>query len=314
MRSIGTSDLRIHPLALGGNPFGWTADRTASEQVLDTFVAGGGNFVDTADGYSHWAPGNQGGESETLIGEWMAGRRNRDAMVIATKVSTHPQFKGLSARNVAAAAEASLKRLRTDRIDLYYAHFDDETVPLEETVGAFDALVRAGKVRFVGISNYAPARIEEWFRIARANGFALPVALQPQYNLVARGVYEKTLAPLAERHRLGVFPYYSLASGFLTGKYRSPADAEGTPRGGGVKKYLAPEGLRVLEALDAVAAAHRASATTVALAWLLAKPTITAPLASVSRASQLPDLLAAPGLRLTGDEVARLDEASKPFA
>ncbi|MES2645150.1 MAG: aldo/keto reductase [Myxococcota bacterium] len=314
MPKIGMSDLEIFPLALGGNPFGWTADTPAAEAILDGFVAGGGNFVDTADAYSAWAPGNQGGESETILGAWMKARGNRGRMVIATKVGAHPKFKGLAAATILAAADASLKRLQTDRIDLYYAHFDDPGTPLLETLGAFDQLVRAGKVRHVGISNYTPDRIAAWLRIARAHGFALPVALQPHYNLVHRGLFERDLAPLAAENHLAVFPYYSLASGFLTGKYRSAEDARGAARGSAVAKYLTNEGFGVIDALAAVAQAHGASITTVALAWLLAKPAITAPLASVSRPSQLSDLLAAARLRLTPDEVTRLDEASASFA
>lgn len=314
MRAIGTSGLRIYPLALGGNTFGWTADEAASTEILDAFVAGGGNFVDTADSYSAWVPGNAGGESETILGGWMAARKNRGAMVIATKVSQHPQLKGLSARTIAAAAEASLRRLQTDHIDLYFAHYDDTATPLEETVAAFDALVRAGKVRHVGLSNYSATRIEKWIRIATENGFALPIALQPHYNLVARASYEQNIAPIATQHRLGVFPYYSLASGFLTGKYRSRADAEGARRNVAVSRHLNDDGLRVVAALEDVARARKTAIAAVALAWLLQKPTITAPLASTSKASQLPELLAAPRLALTPAEVARLDEASKPFA
>ena len=314
MRAIGTTDLRIYPLALGGNTFGWTADEATSQEILDAFVASGGNFVDTADSYSAWVPGNAGGESETILGTWMAARKNRGSMVIATKVSQHPQFKGLSPRNVAAAAEASLRRLQTDRIDLYFAHYDDTATPLEETVAAFDALVRAGKVRHVGLSNYSATRIEKWIRIATEHGFALPVALQPHYNLVARASFEQNLAPIAAQHRLGVFPYYSLASGFLTGKYRARSDAEGARRSVAVSRHLNDDGLRVITALDEIATARKVSIATTALAWLLHKPTITAPLASVSKAAQLPELMAARRLALTATEVARLDEASKPFA
>lgn len=314
MRTIGQTTLRIHPLVLGGNTFGWTADKETSEAVLDTFVAGGGNCVDTADAYSAWVPGHVGGESETILGDWMAARKNRDAMVVATKVGAHPKLKGLAPRTIAAAAEASLKRLRTDYIDIYFAHYDDESTPLVEASGAFDALVRAGKVRYVGLSNFAPERISAWMRVAREQGHALPVVLQPHYNLVARGNYEQKLVPLVTEFGLGVFPYFSLASGFLSGKYRSAADATGAARSGGVAKYLTPEGFRVLDALAAVASAHGVSMTTAALAWLLAKPTITAPLASVSRVAQLPDLLASSKVTLSTDEVRRLDEASASFA
>lgn len=313
MRTIGSSDLKIHPLALGGNTFGWTSDKADSEAVLDGFTAAGGNFIDTADGYSAWVPGNEGGESETIIGEWMKSRGNRDQVVIATKVSTHPKFQGLGAGNILDAADCSLDRLQTDHIDLYYAHYDDPETPLLESIAAFDQLVKAGKVRYVGLSNYTPDRIAEWMRICTENNFTVPVALQPHYNLVHRADFERGYAPLAAGHGLAVFPYFSLASGFLTGKYRSAGDAEGRPRGAGVARYLTDEGFGVISALDEVAGARGASITTAALAWLLAKPTITAPLASASRPEQLADLFAAAELQLTAGEVDRLDEASKTF-
>jgi aryl-alcohol dehydrogenase-like predicted oxidoreductase len=310
MTSIGHSDLDVFPLNLGGNTFGWTSTRDQSFAVLDAFAAGGGNFVDTADGYSAWVPGNSGGESETIIGEWMTARGNRDAVVVGTKVSQHPSFKGLAAANVAAAADASLARLATDRIDIYYAHFDDATVPLAETVGAFNDLVLAGKVRFVGVSNYSAERIEEWFTIAAREGYALPVALQPHYNLVRREPYETELAPLVAAHGLGVMPYFSLASGFLTGKYRTEADLAGKARGQGVGQYLDERGLRVIAALEAVAGERGVSIPTVALAWLRAKPGIVAPIASATTPGQVGELLAAASVDLTADEVASLDAAS----
>jgi len=314
MRRIGDSDLEIYPLGLGGNTFGNTTDREASERVLDAFVDAGGNHIDTADSYSAWVPGNRGGESETILGEWMRSRRNRHSLVIATKVGAHPEFRGLAPDNIARAAEASLRRLRTDYVDLYYAHYDDEGQPIEEIAPAFDRLVREGKVRYVGISNFDPARSAAWVRFARENGLAVPVALQPEYNLVARRNYERNIAPLAEAEGLGVLPYFGLASGFLTGKYRTPADLEGRPRGRAVARYLNDDGLRVISALEAIAAARETAIATVALAWLLAKPTVTAPLASATRVEQLAELMAAPRLELTADEVARLDEASAPFA
>jgi aryl-alcohol dehydrogenase-like predicted oxidoreductase len=314
MRRIGDSDLEIYPLGLGGNTFGNTTDREASERVLDAFVDAGGNHIDTADSYSAWVPGNRGGESETILGEWMRSRRNRHSLVIATKVGAHPEFRGLAPDNIARAAEASLRRLRTDYVDLYYAHYDDEGQPIEEIAPAFDRLVREGKVRYVGISNFDPARSAAWVRFARENGLAVPVALQPEYNLVARRNYERNIAPLAEAEGLGVLPYFGLASGFLTGKYRTPADLEGRPRGRAVARYLNDDGLRVISALEAIAAARETAIATVALAWLLAKPTVTAPLASATSVEQLAELVAAPGLELTADEVARLDEASTPFA
>jgi len=314
MRRIGGSDLEIYPLGLGGNTFGNTTDQEASERVLDAFIDAGGNHIDTADSYSAWVPGNRGGESETILGEWMRSRKNRHSLVLATKVGAHPEFKGLAPENIVRAAEASLRRLQTDYVDLYYAHYDDEGRPIEEIAPAFDRLVRDGKVRYVAILNFEPSRSEEWIRFARENGLAVPVALQPEYNLVARRNYEANVAPLAEAEGLGVLPYFGLASGFLTGKYRTPADLEGRPRGRSVAKYLNDDGLRVISALETVAAAREAAIATVALAWLLAKPTVTAPLASATRVEQLAELMAAPGLELTADEVERLDEASAPFA
>lgn len=314
MRRIGNSDLEIYPLGLGGNTFGNTTDPEASERVLDAFVDAGGNHVDTADSYSAWVPGNRGGESETILGDWMRRRRNRHSMIIATKVGAHPEYEGLAPSNIVRAAEASLRRLRTDYIDLYYAHYDDEGVAIEEIAAAFDRLVRDGKVRYVGVSNLSPERIEAWIRVAGENGLAVPVAIQPEYNLVSRRNYEENVAPLAERHGLGVLPYFGLASGFLTGKYRTPADLEGRPRGRAVAKYLNEDGLRVVDALESVAAERDATPATVALAWLLAKPNISAPLASANSIEQLSQLVAAPELELSADEVARLDEASRPFA
>lgn len=310
---IGASDLSIAPLALGGNVFGWTADRETSFEVLDRFLAGGGNFIDTADGYSHWAPGHTGGESETLIGEWLTARGNRDDVVIATKVSTHPDFLGLSASNVRAAAEASLSRLQTDHIDLYYAHFDDADTPLEETVEAFSKLVDDGKVRAIGVSNYTAERIAEWFRIARAGGFHLPVALQPHYNLVERDFESNGLREVAEREGLAVFPYFALAKGFLSGKYRAADDATATgasPRAGEAVGYLDDRGRAVLDALDEVSASHQVSVAAVALAWLRAQPTVAAPIASARSTSQLPALLDSITLTLTVGELRRLTAAS----
>jgi len=310
MPTIGSSDLSIFPLALGGNTFGWTSNESTSEAVLDAFTAQGGNFIDTADGYSAWVDGNSGGESETIIGSWMAKRGNRHDVVIGTKVSQHPEFRGLSAANVAAASTASLARLGTDYIDLYYAHFDDASTPLEETVAAFNDLVVAGTVRYIGLSNYSPARIAEWFAIAESNGFATPVALQPQYNLVHRQAFERDIAPLAEKHALGVVPYFALAAGFLTGKYRSRDDLAGAARGQMAGGYFSDEGLAVVSALDEIAAANNTEVATVALAWLQAKPTVVAPIASARVVEQLDSLMAAAFLTLTDAELARLDEVS----
>jgi aryl-alcohol dehydrogenase-like predicted oxidoreductase len=304
---LGTSQLSVFPLNLGGNVFGWTADRQVSFNILDGYRAAGGNFVDTADGYSAWVPGNSGGESERIIGEWQQLRGNRDELVIATKVSHHPDFPGLSASNIAAAADASLERLRTDRIDLYYAHFDDQSVPLEETVTALSQLVDAGKVRYLGISNYSASRIAEWFEIVAAKGLHRPVALQPHYNLVERS-YEGSLRTIAEKEQLAVLPYYSLASGFLTGKYREGATVD-SPRAGGAERYLKKHEA-LLPVLDEVAAAHGVSVATVSLAWLRSQPTVVAPIASARTVEQLPDLLDSATLELSADELTALSDAS----
>ncbi|WP_085368702.1 aldo/keto reductase [Leifsonia sp. NCR5] len=308
-RTIGSSDLSVFPLSLGGNVFGWTADRDTSFAVLDGYVAAGGNFVDTADGYSAWVPGNTGGDSERILGQWFQARGNRDDVVLATKVSQHPDFKGLAGDNILRAADASLERLGSDHIDLYYAHFDDETVPLEETVAALSSLVDAGKVRYIGISNYSPERIEEWFRITEAEGLHRAVALQPHYNLVERD-FEQKYRALAERENLGVVPYFALAAGFLTGKYRDGVTVD-SARAAGASKYLDDRGRAVLDALDSVAAAHDASVASVALAWLAAQPTVVAPIASARTLDQLPDLLASVTLDLTDDELDALSGASE---
>jgi aryl-alcohol dehydrogenase-like predicted oxidoreductase len=307
-RTIGNSDLSVYPLSLGGNVFGWTADRDTSFDVLDAYTAAGGNFVDTADGYSAWVPGNTGGDSERIIGEWFDARGNRDDVVLATKVSQHPDFKGLAGDNILRAADASLQRLHTDHIDLYYAHFDDQTVPLAETVAALSSLVDAGKVRYIGISNYSPERVEEWFRITEAEGLHRAVALQPHYNLVERD-FEEAYRPIAERENLGVVPYFALAAGFLTGKYRDGVEVD-SPRAAGASKYLDDRGRAVLAALDDVAEARNASVATIALAWLAAQPTVVAPISSARNLQQLPDLIASVELQLTPDEIDALGDAA----
>lgn len=310
MTRIGNSDLHVLPLSLGGNVFGWTADRDASFAVLDAFVAGGGDFIDTADGYSAWVPGNSGGESETILGEWLASRKPAN-VVVATKVSQHPDFRGLSAANVRKAAEASLARLGVDALDLYYAHFDDETVPLEETVAAFGQLVSDGLVKNVAVSNYTAERIREWIAIAQRTGVALPVAVQPHYNLVHRNEVEESIIPVGQEFGLGLVPYYSLASGFLTGKYRSTDTAgQDSPRAEGAAKYATEAGLRIIDALEEIGAAHAASITATSLAWLRAQPTVVAPIASARTVEQVPDLLAGARLELTADELQRLNDVS----
>ncbi|MGW4551705.1 aldo/keto reductase [Streptomyces violaceorubidus] len=310
LRKLGSSDLEVFPLALGGNVFGWTADRDRSFAVLDAYTAAGGNFVDTADVYSAWVDGNSGGESETVLGQWLASRGNRDDVVLATKVSQHPQYPGLSAANIKAAADASLRRLGTDHIDLYYTHFDQPEVPVEEIIGALDELVKAGKVRHIAASNISAERLAASLEFSDREGLARYVALQPHYNLVSRDTYEGELLDLAERSGLAAVPYYALASGFLTGKYR-PGTSVDSPRAGGAAKHLETErGRRVLAALDEIAEAHDAPVATVALAWLAARPTVAAPIASARTVEQLPALLGVAELRLTEDEVGRLTRAS----
>ncbi|MBN9187165.1 aldo/keto reductase [Microbacterium sp.] len=310
MTRIGRSDLDILPLSLGGNVFGWTADRDASFEILDAFHAGGGDFIDTADAYSAWVPGHSGGESETILGEWLAARRPSN-VVVATKVSQHPDFRGLSAKNVRAAAEASLKRLGIDTIDLYYAHFDDASVPLEETVAAFGDLVRDGLVRYTAVSNYSAERIRECIGLAEAAGTALPVAVQPHYNLVHRNEVEESIIPVAEEFGLSLVPYSALASGFLTGKYRSTDPAgQSSPRAGGAAKYATPQGLSIIDALESIGSAHGASVSATALAWLRMQPTVAAPIASASKVDQVADLLVSARLDLTPDELAELDRVS----
>ncbi|QRY40329.1 aldo/keto reductase [Microbacterium hominis] len=310
MTRIAHTDIDVFPLALGGNVFGWTADREESFRILDAFHAGGGTFIDTADSYSAWAPGHSGGESETIIGAWLAERGHGD-VTVATKVSQHPQFTGLAASTVRAAAEASLERLGVESIDLYYAHFDDAETPLEETVAAFGQLVSDGLVRYTAVSNYSADRIREWVRIARELGVAEPVAIQPHYNLVHRET-EDDIVPVAEEFGLSLVPYFSLAKGFLTGKYRSTdAAAHDTPRAQGAAVYATPQGLQIIQVLERIGKAHDVSIAATALGWLRAKPTVVAPIASASKLSQVADLLDGGRVELTADEVAELDEVSE---
>ena len=309
MTKIGTTSLDVFPLCLGGNVFGWTADEKQSFAVLDAYADAGGNFIDTADVYSAWAPGNSGGESETILGRWMAERRNRGGMVIATKVGMFPGLGGLSAKTIRAAAEGSLRRLRTDHIDLDYAHKDDAAAPLEETLREFDALVREGKVRHIAASNYTEPRLSEALAVSSRLGLARFVALQPHYNLVRRAEYEGGPAGLCAREGLACFPYYALASGFLTGKYRSGAKVE-SARAPGAAKYLDEKGLRILAALDAIAGERGTTVASVALAWLLTRPAVVAPIASARTPDQLAGLLPAVSLRLTPGEQRRLNDAS----
>ncbi|MFF5518349.1 aldo/keto reductase [Streptomyces coeruleorubidus] len=310
LRKFGSSDLEVFPLALGGNVFGWTADEAQSFAVLDAYTAAGGNFVDSADVYSAWADGNQGGESETVLGKWLTSRGNRADVVVATKVSQHPEFQGLSAANIKAAADASLRRLGTDYIDLYYTHYDKPEVPVEEIIGALDELVTAGKVRYIAASNISAERLRASLEFSDREGLARYVALQPHYNLVSRDTYEGELQDLAARTGLAAVPYYALASGFLTGKYR-PGTSVDSARAGGAAQHLETErGRRVLAALDEIAAAHDVPVATVALAWLAAQPTVVAPIASARTVEQLPALIGVGELTLTEAELGRLTEAS----
>jgi aryl-alcohol dehydrogenase (NADP+) len=304
MPKLDGTDLDVFPLCLGGNVFGWTADEAASFAVLDAYAAAGGNFIDTADTYMR----PHMGTSETIIGRWLVARGNRDQMVIATKVGSDG---GLSARNVAEHAEGSLRRLQTDRIDLYYSHKDDLAVPVEETLGAFDALVQAGKVRHIGASNLSGERVVESLRASARDGLARYVALQPHYNLVERERYEREYAPIVAEHDLAVAPYYALAKGFLTGKYREGWPAVDSPRAEAARAYLDERGRAVLDDLDEIAADHGVTMAAVALAWLKSRPGVVAPIASARNVEQLDHLLPMAELTLTGDELARLETSSR---
>jgi aryl-alcohol dehydrogenase-like predicted oxidoreductase len=311
-RKLGNSGLEVAPLVLGGNVFGWTIDEPASFQVLDAFVAAGFNFVDTADMYSTWKPGNKGGESETILGNWMRKSGNRKKVLIATKVGMDlgAGRKGLSKDYILRAGEESLRRLQTDYIDLYQAHTDDTTVPLQETLEAFGQLVKQGKVRAIGASNYTAPRLSEALEVSKKDGLPRYESLQPLYNLYDRADYEATLEPVCRENGIGVIPYYSLASGFLTGKYRSEADLEKSQRGAGVKKYLNARGFRILEALDQVAKKYNSTPAQISLAWLLTRPTITAPISSATSVTQLRELLDATKVNLDRESIDLLDQAS----
>lgn len=311
-RQLGDTDLHIYPIAFGGNVFGWTIDEKKSFEILDAFTGAGFNFIDTADVYSRWAPGNSGGESEAIIGNWLEKQGNRDKIVLATKVGSDmgDGKKGLKKDYIIQAAEASLKRLKTDYIDLYQTHFDEESTPVEETLEAYQQLIKDGKVRYVGTSNMSRERITESLQAAQEHGFPLYQTLQPHYNLYEREGYESTYEPIALANKLGVITYFSLSSGFLTGKYRSEADFSKSARGGGMEKYLNDRGFKILAALDEVAAKFSTTPTTVALAWLINRPGITAPIVSATSVSQLDGIIAAPNLELTADDVAFLTAES----
>lgn len=308
---ISNTDLEIAPLNFGGNVFGWTLNEEQSFGILDAFVDKGFNFIDTADTYAWWVNGT-GGQSETIIGKWMKSRNNRDKIILATKVGSETKEHGydISRRHILKSVDESLQRLQTDHIDLYYTHFDDNKTPVAETLGAYDELIKAGKVKYIAASNLSPERLVASFEASEKNNLPRYVALQPHYNLVEREKYEQQYAPLVKQYDLTVFPYWSLAAGFLTGKYRSEADFNKSARGAGASKYLNEKGLSVLAALDYIAAAHNSTPATIALAWLLAQPNIGAPVVSATSNSQLEDLFAAVDLQLTPAELAKLEQAS----
>lgn len=310
-RNLGHSNIKVAPLMFGGNVFGWTLDEAQSFEILDAFMAAGFDFIDTADVYSRFIPGNQGGESETILGKWMKARGNRSRVILSTKVGMDmgDGQQGLSKDYIFKAVEASLRRLQTDYIDLYQAHLDDEKTPLTETLEAFGLLIKQGKVRVIGASNYTPKRLEEALKVSKEHNLPAYQSLQPLYNLYDRAAYEDGLQAVCQKHGLGVIPYFALASGFLTGKYRTGADCN-SARGGLVKRYLDERGLRILAALDTVAKDKATSPAVIALAWLMARPTITAPIASATSLAQLQGLIQATQISLDQASVELLNQAS----
>jgi aryl-alcohol dehydrogenase-like predicted oxidoreductase len=311
-RELGRSGILVSPFCFGGNVFGWTADQKQSFELLDAYVDSGLEFIDTADVYSKWVPGNTGGESETIIGNWLKKSGKRDKVIIATKVGKPmgDGKQGLSKAYITKAVEDSLKRLQTDHIDLYQSHDDDQNTPLEETMATFTDLIKQGKFRAVGASNFTAARFKEALDVSKANNLARYETLQPEYNLYDREGYEKDLEPLCVENNIGVITFYSLASGFLSGKYRSEADLSKSQRGGGVKKYLNDRGFKILKALDEVAAQYKTTPASVAIAWVIARPGITAPIASATSVKQLHDTTQAVHLKLDAQAIALLTEAS----
>jgi aryl-alcohol dehydrogenase-like predicted oxidoreductase len=312
-RKLGNTDIMAAPLTLGGNVFGWTIDETTSFNILDGFTTAGFNLVDTADVYSRWKPGNTGGESETIIGNWMKERNNRSEIIVATKVASDmgDGKKGLSKKYILQAVEASLKRLQTDYIDLYQTHWDDADTPIEETLQAYHQLVKEGKVRWIGASNLSPERLTASLKISKEKGYPVYQTFQPEYNLLERAGFEKELEAICIQNNLGVINYYSLASGFLAGKYRSEADFKKSVRGGGAKKYLNEKGRKILAALDKIAEQTNSTPASVAIAWLIARPSVTAPIASATNAGQLKSLTDAAELNLTKEAIALLNDASE---
>ena len=312
-RRLGRSSLMVAPLTFGCNVFGWTADQAMSFKLLDGFLAAGFNFIDTADVYARWVPDNSGGESETIIGNWLKARGGRDKVILATKfgIEMAPDKKGLSRTYMMKAVEDSLRRLQTDYIDLYQSHRDDPETPQEETLAAYQELIQQGKVRVIGASNYTAPRLAEALEISRKTGLPRYETLQPLYSLVERSAFEGPLEEVCLKEQVSVIGYYSLASGFLTGKYRSVADTEGKARGSRVQTYMNEKGFRTLAALDEVAAAHKAKPGQIALAWLIARPSVAAPIASATNLEQLAELVKVPEITLTPAEIERIDVASR---
>jgi aryl-alcohol dehydrogenase-like predicted oxidoreductase len=311
-RKLGQSGLEVSPLCFGGNVFGWTVDEATSFELLDAFIASGCNFIDTADVYSKWVPGHSGGESETIVGKWLKRSGKRAQVIVATKVGMEmgPARKGLSKKYILQSVEDSLRRLQTDYIDLYQSHTDDPDAPLDETLETYQSLIKQGKVKAIGASNYSAQRLSQALDTSRQHGYPAYQSLQPLYNLCERAGFEQELEGLCLQQGVGVIGYFSLASGFLTGKYRSTADLGKSPRGQGVKKYLNERGFGILAALDEVAAQYSATPAQIALAWLIARPSVTAPIASATSLKQLKELTAAVDLELDRDSIARLDRAS----
>lgn len=310
-RNLGNSDLLVTPIAFGGNVFGWTINEQTSFGILDRFSEAGFNLVDTANVYSRWKPGNQGGESETIIGNWLKSRNNRQQVTIATKVGADiGTGKDISKANILKEVDNSLKRLQTDYIDLYFSHYDDEKTPVEETLEAYDELIKAGKVRWIGASNFSAARLKESLDTSKRLGLPKYEVYQPEYNLYNRQQYETEYEPIVQEYQLGVTNYYALASGFLSGKYRSEADLNKSQRGGGIKSFLNERGFKILEALDQVAERQGSQPASIAIAWLIARPSVTAPIASVTSIEQLKDLEHAANLKLSAEDIQLLDQAS----
>ncbi len=311
-RQLGDTKLQVYPVTFGGNVFGWTIDEKTSFEILDAFIGAGFNFIDTADVYSRWAEGNKGGESETVIGNWLHKNKNRDRVIIATKVGSDmgDGKKGLSKKNILKAAEDSLKRLKTDYIDLYQTHFDDEATPIEETLDAYAQLIKEGKVRHIGASNLSAERLKDSLQIAFEKGLPAYETFQPHYNLYERKAFEDGLEPVCLGNNLGVLNYFSLASGFLTGKYRSKDDLDKSQRGGGVAKYLDDRGFKILAALDKVADELNTTQATVALAWLIKRPSVTAPIVSATSLKQLESIIKAPDLEITEEQLRYLTQES----